>query len=70
MGYIGKQLWDILGKHYGIYQAKTVGYIWQKLRIYWIKTKGFVMGYMGQKLWDIQGKNGGIYLQKLRQIGQ
>ena len=55
MVYTVPKLWDILGKNYGIYWAKTVGYIWQKQWIYWVKT----MGYIGQKLLDIFGKNNG-----------
>ena len=31
MGYIGQKLWDILGKKYGIYRVKTIGYYEQKV---------------------------------------
>ena len=51
MGYIWQTLWDIfikicdkLGKSYGIYRAKNIGYF---------------MGYIQQRLWDIFGKTMG-----------
>ena len=64
MGYIGQ--------NYGIYWAKTIGYImgyiWQtwdifgkNYEIYWAKTIGYLVGYIGPKVWDILGKNYGIY---------
>ena len=46
MGYIWQTLWDIFGKNYEIYWAKTIGYL---------------VGYIGPKVWDILGKNYGIY---------
>ena len=53
MGYIWQTLWDIfikicdkLGKSYGIYRTKNIGYF---------------MGYIRQKLWDILGKYYGKY---------
>ena len=53
MGYIRQKLCDIFGKNYGIYWAKTMGYVMryigQKVRV----TLGRTMGYIGQKLWDI-----------------
>ena len=62
MGYIWQNLRDLFSQKYGIYLAKTLGYIWQNYGIYWsmgyIKIKlrdilGKIMGYIGQKLWDI-----------------
>ena len=65
MLYIRQKLWDILGKHYGIYYGiywlKIVGYIWQNSGIYWsigdIKIKlrdifGKIIGYIWQKLFE------------------
>ena len=66
IGYIRPKVWDILGKHYGIYYGiywlKIVGYICQNYGIYWsigyIKQKlrdvfGKILGYRKLKLWDI-----------------
>ena len=50
MGFIGNKVWDILGKNYGIYWAKTIGYI---------------IGYIRQNLWDILGKTKRYIYQKL-----
>ena len=45
-----------------------MGYIGQKLWIYWAKTIGYFIGCIKQKLWDIFGKHYVIYFQKLWDI--
>ena len=66
MGYILQKLLDIFAKtmgdiwkKYGIYLAKTLGYIGLRLKvilwhtfgknygIYWTKIMGYIMGYIG-----------------------
>ena len=67
-----EKLCDTLGKSYGIYCAKNIGYF-----IGYVKQKlwdilGKTMGYIGQKLWDILWdiliKYCWIYLAKLWDI--
>ena len=64
MGYIWPKLWDIFGKNYGIYWAKTIGYImgyiWKivgyicKIMEFIHKDHGIIlgktMGYIGLRL--------------------
>ena len=70
-GYIWQKLWDIFGKNYWIYWAKTIGYIMGYIRqnagIYLDKlwdildiNMGNIKGYNWQYLQDRLGKNYGI----------
>ena len=69
-----QKLWDILGKDYliyfGIYWAKTIGYILgyigKNYGIYWAKTMRPI-GYLGDKPWDIYTKNYGYIMGYIRQ---
>ena len=70
MRYSRQILWESMGKDYGIYFAKSMGYtektlgfigykLWDILsklyEIYWAKT----MGYCKPNIWDILGKTMG-----------
>ena len=45
MGYIGQKLWDLFGKNYRIYWAKTIVKVWNLFA----KKYGIYLA----KLWDI-----------------
>ena len=80
MGYIWQTLWDIfikicnkLGKSYGIYWAKTIGYFMRYIRQKLGDILGKIAGYIGKKLgnilWVMVVKSHGIYLKNKGYIG-
>ena len=62
---------DILAKnyriYYGIYWAKPMGFIGQRLWDIYTNNYEYIMGYIGQKLWDTYTKDNGY---KMGYIGQ
>ena len=56
-----EKVWDIFGKNYGIYSAKTIRYF----KVYIRKKYGIHGSKLWDILWDILFKNCWIYLAKL-----